>query len=288
MTGSGRRAPLVAAAVAAVLTGLGVLAWRAFEAVPCEGFGCLGPALIAVVTIPIGAVLLGWLALRVLGLPRAFLVSFLTMGSAYLVGSSVALPDPVLLLYWALPAGLAAAWAWALRPGRPGRAPLLVAAVVAAVSLAGWSVRQWQSAQDAEARLDDTNAPQLVVDDDEWELIGTDVRPESFGTLYDRRGTQDRVAVTAVDPRPEADVRADCAELTTTLFDNPAEACTDVGDGWWEVRSGSLTRYLVLRADAVVGFEGVTPLELSRDDVETLSLALRESTAAEIRDRLAD
>lgn len=162
-------APLVAALTAAVLTVLGVLAWQAFDRVPCEGFGCLGPALIAVVTIPTTATLLGWLLLRAFGVPRAFLVAALTVASASLLGGTVSLPQQLEVGYWAVPALCAAAWTWALTPGHARRG-LALAGGLAAVGLAGYLWQQWSFERDAEARLDATQAPQLILDDERWEL----------------------------------------------------------------------------------------------------------------------
>ncbi len=280
--------PLLAAGVAAALTLLGYLAWNWFDQLPCEGLGCLGPALLAVVIIPPGATLLGWLVLRRLGVPRSFLVCALTLGSALLVGVTFTLPDGLDVAYWAVPAVFAAAWAWALMPGRSRRPGLLLAGGLIVAALANSIVEQQSFERAAVERLDATDAPQLILDDERWELISTNVRTESFGTLYERRGEDTRLSITTTAAAPEAEPVADCADLTGTLFDNPADACVDVGDGLWEVRSGSLTRYLVLREDAVVGFEGLTPNEVSADAVRELLPGLRESDGAEIRDLLPD
>lgn len=270
-----------------MLTVLGALAWQGFERVPCDGFGCLGPALIAVVTIPLGATLLGWIVLRGLGVPRPFLVAALTMGSAWLLGFAPSLPDPLEAAYWAVPAVFAAAWTWALAPSRGWRPGLLLGGGLAVLAVAGLFWDQWSFERAAEQRLDATDAPQLIIDDDRWQLISTDVRPESFGTLYERDDDV-RLSVTAAAPAPDADPATDCGEVTGPLFDNPADACVDVGDGLWETRAGSLTQFVVLREDAVVGFEALYPDELTRDQVELLAAALRESNGAEIRDLLRD
>lgn len=270
------------------LTILGSLAWSWFDRLPCEGLGCLGPALVALVTIPLAATLLGWVVLRRLGMPRPLLVCTLTLGSSLLVGTTVTFRDPFDVAYWALPTLLAAFWAWAVAPGRGPRPGLLLAGALVAAALVGYVLDQRSFERDAEARLDATDAPQLIVDDERWELISTDVRPESFGTLYERRGGEERLSVMTTAPAPQAEPDADCADLTRTLFDTPADGCVDVGTGLWAVRSGSTTRYLVLREDAVVGVESLYPDEVGADDVRDLLPALRESSGAEIRDLLGD
>jgi len=278
-------APLLAALVAAVLTVLGVLAWGAFERVPCEGFGCLGPALIAVVTIPTAATLLGWLLLRAFGVPRPFLVAALTLASAWLLGGTVSLPEQIETVYWALPALCAAAWTWALTPGRANRA-LALAGGLAAVGLAGFLWQQWSSERDAEARLDATDAPQLILDDERWDLISTDVTQDSFGTLYE---TSDgvRLSVTAAEEPADADP-ADCAEVTAAVLDQPGETCTDLGTGVWEVRTGSVTTHVGFRDGALIGFDPLYPDALQADEVSDLLAGVRATSGAELRDLLRD
>lgn len=289
-------APLVAALTAAVLTVLGVLAWQAFDRVPCEGFGCLGPALIGLVVIPPGAILLGWLGLRALGVHRAFVVALLTLLSALVVGGTVRLPDDLDPVYFVLPAVFAAAWTWALARHRRAGAGLALVAVVVVVALTGSLLAQRSADQDAVARLDGTTAPQLVVDDAQWELISTTVRPTTFGTLYDR-DDDFRLAVTAARAEPDLDPATDCAEITADLFDNPGEVCTDRGGGLWSVRTGSLVRYLgVLDElddrprgvpdDTVVGLAPVSTEQMPEADARGVLTALRPATAEEILDRL--
>lgn len=278
-------APLVAALIAAVLTVLGVLAWQAFDRVPCEGFGCLGPALIAVVTIPTAATLLGWLLLRAFGVPRAFLVAALTVASAWLLGGTVPLPQQLEVGYWAVPALCAAAWTWALTPGHARRG-LALAGGLAAVGLAGYLWQQWSFERDAEARLDATQAPQLILDDEGWELISTDVTADSFGTLYETRDGV-RLAVTVAEDPADADP-ADCAEVTAAVLDQPGETCTDLGTGVWEVTTGSATSHVGFREGALIGFEPLYPDTLQADEVSDLLAGVRTTSGAELRDLLRD